>query len=58
MIGGGFHQDGVVIEMITLEAGETSMAEIPMEAVAMVEEMILRGGAISQVEHVIMADGT
>jgi hypothetical protein len=38
MIGGGFHQDGVVIEMITLEVGETSMAEIQMEeAVAMVE---------------------
>jgi hypothetical protein len=57
MIGEGFPQDGVVIEMITLEAGgETSVAEILVEAVAMVE-MILRSGVISQIEHVIMVDG-
>ena len=55
MTEGGF-QDGLVIEMITLGAVETSVVGILVEAVAM-GEMTLRGEVISQIGLVVMLDG-
>jgi hypothetical protein len=52
----GSFQDGVVIEMITLGAVETSMVGILVEVVAM-GEMILRGEVVSQIELMVMVDG-
>ena len=55
MTEGGF-QDGLVIEMISLGAVETSVVGILAEAVAM-GELTLRGEVISHIELVVMLDG-
>ena len=55
MTEGGF-QDGLVIEMISLGAVETSVVGILSEAGAM-GELTLRGEVISHIELVVMLDG-